>query len=76
MLARLFKTCEKIKLNVKVLWLLCKEDFVPALSCGPSSRLAMFKYLLIYIEYLQMSGNAFNTVRLVDLCVNLLESFV
>lgn len=76
MLARLFQTCEKVKLNIKVLWPLCEEDFVPALSCGPSSRFAMFKDLLIYIEYLQMSGNAFNTVRFVDLFVDLLESFV
>lgn len=76
MLARLFETGEKVKLDIKVLWLFCKEDFVPALSCRPSSCLTMLQDLLIYIEYLQMSRNAFNTVWFVYLCVNFLESFI
>lgn len=76
MLTRLFETREKVKLDIKILRLLCKEDFVPALSCGPSARLAMLQDLLVYVKYLQMSRNAFNTVWFVDLCVDFLKSFV
>ena len=42
MLARLFETRKQVTLNIKIFWLLCEEDLVPALSCGPSSRLAVF----------------------------------
>ena len=74
MLSRLPQTGEQIDLHVNISRPLSQLNFVPALSGSPPPSLTMFEDLLIDVEHLQVSRDPFDSIRLIDLRVNTLQS--
>jgi hypothetical protein len=66
------QTCQQIDLNVHIVRGLCELDLIPTLRCSPPSRFAMSEDLLVYIEYMKMCRYSFNSIRLIDLSVDIL----
>ena len=74
MLSRLPQTGEQIDLYVNIIRPLGQLNLVPALSRSPSPSLTMLEDLLVDVEYLQVGRDPFDSIGLIDLRVNTLQS--
>jgi len=72
-LTRFLETGQEVKLDINIVRILSQPDFIPGLSSGPSSGFLMAKNLLIDIQEGKICVHSFQSVRLVDLCIDVLQ---
>ncbi|MBE3050250.1 hypothetical protein IMZ48_48690 [Candidatus Bathyarchaeota archaeon] len=72
-LSGLLETSKKVVLNIRVVRVFGKTDLVPRLRCRPSTGLTMAQDLLVDVEDLHLRGKTLQSVRLVDMCVYVLQ---
>lgn len=72
-LARLLETRQQINLHVCVVGILRELNFTPGLRPRPPPRLPVAENLLLEVDDLQVGGDSFKAIRLINMGIDVLQ---